>query len=69
MENVSLRMVIVQPDLMSDLTPPPATESVIDNIPTVCLSQQDVGKGLWTTAFLTLYHVILDFNNPEKEAN
>ena len=51
MENVVIQMVNVQPDLMSDVTPPSAAESVINNIPSVCLSQQDVGKDLGQLVF------------------
>ena len=50
-ENAIIQMVNVQPDLMSDVTPLSATESVINSIPSVCLSQQDVGKAFGQLLF------------------
>jgi len=42
-QNVIMQMLAVHPDLMSDQTPPPATQIVIDRLPQVTASQEHIG--------------------------
>ena len=43
-QNVIQQMLAVQPDLLNDQVIPPASQSTIDNLPTVTLNQEHIGR-------------------------